>query len=76
LTAVILFVFSVALCSYKYWMWWADKDARISKLLPWVTTHAPVTSMGFAFWVVILVGHPFLPQIPFTRKYQFHSTGQ
>jgi hypothetical protein len=33
LTAIILFVFSVALCGFDYRMSWADNDATISKLL-------------------------------------------
>ncbi len=69
LTAVILFVFSVALCSYDYWMSWADIDATISKLFLWIAAHAPVTSIVFSFWVGILVGHLFMPQIPLTEKY-------
>jgi hypothetical protein len=69
LTAVILFVFSVALCSYDYWMSWADIDATISKLLLWIASHAPVTSMVFSFWVGILIGDLFMPQIPLTEKY-------
>ena len=68
LTAVILLVFSAALCSYDYWMSWADNDAAISKLLLWIATHAPVTSIVFSFLVGILVGHLFLPQIPLTEK--------
>jgi len=69
LTAVILFVFSVALCSYDSWMSWVDNDATIYKLLLWIASHAPVTSMVFSFWVGILVGHLFMPQIPLTEKY-------
>jgi len=30
LTAIILFVFSVALYAFDYWMSWADNDATIS----------------------------------------------
>ena len=33
LTAIILFVFSVSLCGFDYWMSWANNDATISKLL-------------------------------------------
>ena len=65
-TAIVLFVFSVALCVFDYWMSWTDNDATISKLLLWITTHAPVTCLVFSFWVGILVGHLFLPQIPLT----------
>ncbi len=68
LTAIILFTVSVGLCSFDYWMSWLDNDATISKLLLWVNAHAPITSMVFSFWVGILVGHLFLPQIPLAEK--------
>ena len=49
LTAIILFAFSVTLCGFDYWVSWADNDSTISKLMLWVATHAPVTSMVFSF---------------------------
>ncbi len=67
-TAVVLFVFSITLCAYDYWMSWANNDATISKLLLWIGAHAPVTSMVFCFWAGILVGHLFLPQISLDQK--------
>ena len=67
LTAVVLFVFSLALCVFDYWMSWTCNDATISKLLLWTATYAPITSMVFSFWVGILVGHLFLPQIPLSK---------
>ncbi len=69
LTAIILFIFSIALCAFDYWMSWTDNDATISKLILWVATDAPVTSMVFSFWAGILTGHLFMPQIPLTEKY-------
>jgi len=75
LTAVILFVFSVALCSYDYWMSWADNDATISKLLLWIAAHAPVTSMVVSFWAGILTGHLFMPQIPLTGSINATTQG-
>ena len=68
LTAVILFLFIVALCSYDYWMSWADNDATISKLLLWIAAHTPVTSIVFSFWAGILSGHLFMPRIPLTES--------
>jgi len=68
LTAIILFVFSVALCAFDYWMSWADNDATISKLMLWVATHAPVTSMVFGFWAGILTGNLFMPPIPLSES--------
>ena len=67
LTAIILFVLSVTLCGFDYWMSWADNDAAISKLLLWIAAHALVTSMVFSFWAGILTGHPFMPQIPLSE---------
>ncbi|MGO8897093.1 MAG: hypothetical protein ACLQU5_01900 [Isosphaeraceae bacterium] len=67
LTAIILFVFSVALCAFDYWMSWTDNDATISKLMLWAATNAPVTSMVFSFWAGILTGHLFMPQIPLSE---------
>jgi hypothetical protein len=67
LTAIILFIFSAALWAFDYWMSWADNDATISKLMLWVATHAPVTSMVFSFWAGILSGHLFIPQIPLSE---------
>jgi hypothetical protein len=70
LTAVILFVFSVGLCSYDYWMSWVDNDATISKLTLWIASHAPITSLVVSFWAGTLVGHLFLPQIPLRERSQ------
>jgi hypothetical protein len=69
LTDVILFVFSVALCYYDYWTSRADNDATIFKLFLWIAAHALLTSIVFSFWVGILVGHLFMPQIPLTEKH-------
>ncbi len=64
LTTLILFLFSVALCVFDYWMSWTDNDATISKIMLWVATRAPVTSMVVAFWCGSLCGHLFYPQDP------------
>ena len=55
LTAIILFVFSVALCGFDYWMSWADNDATISKLMLWVATHVA----GDVDGVQLLGWHPY-----------------
>ncbi len=64
LTTLILFLFSIALCVFDYWMSWTDNDATISKIMLWVATRAPVTSMVVAFWCGSLCGHLFYPQDP------------
>jgi len=63
-TAIVLFVFSVGLCGFDYWLSWRDNNATVSKLFLWINSHAPVTSMVVSFWAGILIGHLFLPQIP------------
>jgi hypothetical protein len=68
LTAIVMFAVSLALCGFDYCMSWYDNDATISKLILWISTHAPVTSMIFAFWLGILAGHLFLPQIPLSER--------
>jgi hypothetical protein len=64
LTTLILFLFSVALCVFDHWMSWTDNDATISKIILWLATRAPVTSMVVAFWCGSLCGHLFYPQDP------------
>ncbi len=64
LTTLILFLFSIALCVFDYWMSWTDNDATISKIMLWAATRAPVTSMVVAFWCGSLCGHLFYPQDP------------
>ena len=54
LTAIILFVFSVSLCGFDYWMSWADNDATISKLILWIATHCA----GDVDGVQLLGWHP------------------
>ena len=54
LTTIILFVFSVALCAFDYWMSWIDNDATISKLMLWAATHAA----GDVDGVQLLGWHP------------------
>ena len=64
LTVSIVFVFTVALCIFDYWVSTVDNNDTISKINLWLRVRSPVLPMVFAFWAGGLAGHLFWPQDP------------
>src|SRR5271166_3555253 len=75
LMAVVTGILGSLFIGFDYWMSWTNNSATFSKIVLFISTHAPVAMMVIPFWLGCLCGHLFMPQIPLATRWVARKLG-